>query len=123
MAILLASVALARTLLRLPQVYLIEGYLDRAPEKTKVIDRVDITAPDKKTRWLLVTAYRAPAEILLSRYLSLELKHPWVVGGKREYVARLLDAPEGAQVVATFIVYRTGSPWLMIAQLDQPAAE
>jgi hypothetical protein len=123
LAIAVASVALARPLLRQPPIYLIEGYLDRAPEKTKVIDRVDITAPGKKTRWLLVTSYRAPSDILLSRYLSQELKHPWVVGGKEEYVARLLDAAEGAQVAGKFVIYRTGSPWLMIAELDQPAPQ
>lgn len=104
-----------------PPVYLIHGYIDRAPEKAKVIDRVDITARGKPTRWLLVTSYRAPGDVLLSRYLSSELKHPWVVGGKKEDVARMLDAPPGTEIDGKFVIYRTGYPWIMIAELNRPA--
>jgi len=104
-----------------PPVYLIRGYLDRAPAKTRVIDRVDITAPGKPTRWLLVTFYQASGGVLLDRYLSQQLKHPWVVGGKRRDVARLFAAPSGTTIEGKFIVYTRGYPWIMIAELDRPS--
>ena len=104
-----------------PPVYLIRGYLDRAPAKTKVIDRVDITAPGKPTRWLLVTFYQAPGGVLLDRYLSQQLKHPWVVRGKRQEVARLLESPAGTKIEGKFVVYTRGYPAIMIAELDRPS--
>lgn len=121
--LLTATAALARLHPPLqPPVYLIRGYLDRAPEKTKVIDRVDITATGKPTRWLLVTDYRASGGgVLLGNYLSQNLKHPWVVGGKSEDLRRLFEAPAGTEIDGKFIVYTRGYPLLMIAELDRPS--
>ncbi len=119
---LLAEPALGiHGLLELPPVYRIEGFIDRAPEKTKVIDEVNITAPGKPTRQLLVTDYRAVGGVLLDRYLSRELMGQWVIGGDREMVDRLLTAPAGAAVEGTFVVYTRGYPHLVIGQLDKPS--
>ena len=104
-----------------PPVYLIQGYLDRAPEGATVIDRVEIAATGGPTRLLLVTVYRSAGDLLLDRYLSRELMSPYLVRGKREEVARLLGAPEGAEIKGTFVVYTDGAPWLFIAQLDLPS--
>jgi hypothetical protein len=105
-----------------PPVYLIEGYIDRAADESKVIDRVDVTAPDEPVRWLLVTSYRALGGVLLHDYLSRVLRHPWLVRGRPEEVARLLKAPAGTKVEATFLVYPDGVPSLFIADLDSPPA-
>jgi hypothetical protein len=105
----------------LPPVFQIEGYLDRAPDDAKVIDRVHITAPGKRTRELLVTNYRAIGGVLLDRYLSRELFDKWSVSGDRSAVARLLEAPAGARVAGTFVVYTKGYPTLVVAQLDLPS--
>jgi hypothetical protein len=45
---------------------------------------------------------------------------PYLVSGKNEDVARLIGAPEGTGIKGTFVVYTTGPPWLLIAQLDLP---
>ena len=100
---------------------MIQGYLDRAPEGTTVIDRVQIAATGRPTRWLLVTVYRSPGDLLLGRYLSRELMSPYLVRGKSEDVARLIGAPAGTEIKGTFIVYTAGPPWLFIAQLDLPS--
>lgn len=105
-----------------PPVYLIEGYIDRAPDESKVIDKVDISGQDLPVRWLLVTSYRAIGGVLLNDYLSRTLQHPWLVRGKREDVARLLGAPAGAAVEGTFLVYAGGVPSLFVADLDKPPA-
>jgi hypothetical protein len=104
-----------------PPIYRIQGYLDRAPEGTTVIDRVQIAATDKPARWLLVTVYRSPGDVLLDRYLSREMISPYVVRGKGEDVARLIGAPAGTQIEGTFLVYTNGPPSLFIAQLDLPS--
>src|SRR5438045_8881436 len=84
-----ASAAAFRVPFRIaPPVYLIQGYLDQAPDESKVIDRVDVTAEGESVRWLLVTSYRAIGGVLLGQYLSRTLQHPWLVRGKREDVAR-----------------------------------
>jgi len=105
-----------------PPVYLIEGYVDMAPDESKVIDRVDVTAEGQSTRWLLVTSYKAIGGVLLGDYLSRSLAHPWLVRGKPEEVARLLKAPAGTPVEGTFLVYAGGVPSIFIADLDKPPA-
>jgi hypothetical protein len=104
-----------------PPVYMIQGYLDHAPRGTKVIDRIQITATAKQTRWLLVTVYWDSGDVFLNRYLSRELMSPYWVRGTSEDVARLLGAPEGTEIKGTFVVYTGGAPWLLIAQLDLPS--
>jgi len=105
-----------------PPVYLIEGYIAQAPDESKVIDRVDVTAQGESVRWLLVTSYRAIGGVLLGQYLSRTLQHPWLVRGKREDVTRLLKAPAGSPVEGTFVIYANGVPALFIADLDRPPA-
>jgi len=104
-----------------PPVYMIQGYLDRAPEGTAVIDRVEIAATDKPARSLLVTVYRSPGDVLLDRYLSREMMSPYLVRGKGEDVARLIGAPAGTEIKGTFVVYTDGPPSLFIAQLELPS--
>jgi hypothetical protein len=106
--------------LRQPPIYTIQGYLDRAPAGTTVIDRIQVAATGRPPRWLLVTVYRSPGDLPPSRYLSRELMSPYLVSGKNEDVARLIGAPEGTEIKGTFVVYTTGPPWLLIAQLDLP---
>ncbi|MGH7820668.1 MAG: hypothetical protein ACREQ9_12935 [Candidatus Binatia bacterium] len=103
------------------RLYTIEGYLDRAPEGATVVDRVEIGAIGTPRRQLLVTAYRSPGEILLDRYLSREFRSPYVLRGNRDYLSRLLEAPEGAPIKGTFAVYQQAIPSLLVAQLDRPA--
>ena len=95
----------ASAFLSFPPVYMIQGYLDYAPTGTKVIDRIQITATAKPTRWLLVTSYRNPGDVFLNRYLSRELMSPYWVRGKSEDVARLLGTAEGTEIKGTFVVY------------------
>jgi len=106
----------------IPSPYIIEGYLDRAPPEAKVIDRVEVFSSGRAKRWLLVTSYRAPGEISLDRYLSWPLEHTYAVSGKRDEVARLFEAPAGAQIKGTFLVYARAYPTLVISELDAPPA-
>jgi len=104
-----------------PRIYLIQGYLDRAPDGATVIDRVEIAASGEPSRQLLVTRYRSPGDVLLGGYLSRELISPYRVFGKGGNVSRLLGAPEGAEIEGTFVVYTQAVPSLLIADLDLPA--
>ncbi len=103
-----------------PPVYHIEGYIDRAPEGTKVIDRIQIAAHDEPTRTLLVTVYGTPGVTGLDRYLSREMMAPYQLMGSRDDVSHLLRAPAGTVVEGTFIVYTQGGPALKVASLDSP---
>src|SRR4029077_11411904 len=49
--------------LRQPPIYTIQGYLDRAPAGTTVIDRIQVAATGRPPRWLLVTVYRSPGDL------------------------------------------------------------
>src|SRR5207247_10928100 len=82
---------------RHPPIYTIQGYLDRAPAGTTVIDRIQVAATGRPPRWLSVTVYRSPGDLPPSRYLSRELMSPYLANRKNEAVARLLGAPEGRQ--------------------------
>jgi hypothetical protein len=103
-----------------PPMYIIEGYLDRAPEKATVVDRVQIFTPGRQKRWLLVTSYRAPGEVMLGDYLSWRLRNAYAVSGTREEVDRLFDCAVGTEIKGTFVVYAPAYPLLVIAELDQP---
>jgi hypothetical protein len=115
--VLAAATAASARPLRRPVLYLVHGYLEPAPKSAEIVDRVDITARGKPTRWLLVTSYRAPGPVSLGGYLSRSLRHPWSVSGKRADVDRLLDAPPGTEVEAKFVIYPGGPATLMIAEL------
>ena len=104
-----------------PRPYIIEGYLDRAPNGATIVDRIEIFASDRPKRWLLVTSYRAPGEIPLDRYLSWPLLHTYALSGKREELSRLRDAPAGTEIRGTFIVYTQSYPLLVISELDRPS--
>jgi hypothetical protein len=103
-----------------PPMYIIEGFLDRAPEKVTVVDRVQISARGRQKRWLLVTAYRAPGEVMLGDYLSWPLTNGYVVNGTPEELDRLFGCAAGTEVKGTFVVYAPPYPLLVIAELDQP---
>ena len=103
-----------------PSLYVIEGYLDRAPQGTKIQDRIDISAQGRQ-HTLLVTRYGTPGETGLDRYLSRVMARPFVIRGASEQVERLMDAPPGTKVAGTFAAYTHGSPWLRIADLTAPA--
>ena len=103
-----------------PQLYVIQGYLDRAPEQTAIMDRIDIQAHGTR-RTLLVTWYGTPGETDLDRYLSRSMAQPFTVNGAKEDVRRLIDASPGARVEGTFAAYTDGPPSLLIADLTVPA--
>lgn len=102
--------------------YVIHGYLDRAPKDATVVDQVEIYAHGEETRTLLVTSYRSPGPVMLGEYLSWPFQRPYAVSGARDEVHRLLTAPPGAEVQGKFVVYAPAYPLLVIANLEQPAA-
>jgi hypothetical protein len=103
-----------------PALYVIEGYLDRAPEKVEIRDRIDIVVQGRQHS-LLVTRYGMPGEIGLDRYLSRVMTQPFAIVGTSEEVGRLGAAPSGTRVVGTFAAYTQGAPRLRIAELTEPA--
>jgi len=103
-----------------PPIYHIEGYIDRAPKGTKVIDRIQIAARNEPTRTLLVTFYGNPGDAAPDRYLSREMMSPYQLMGNRDDVSYLLRAPAGTVVEGTFVVYTQGGPALRVASLDSP---
>ncbi len=108
--------------LRQPPLYVIEGYLDSAPEGAEIRDRVDISARGRR-HTLLVTRYGTPGETGLDRYLSRVMQQPFAIEGMPEEVERLGGAPRGAKIVGTFTLYIQGPPRLRIADLTEPAPE
>jgi hypothetical protein len=101
-----------------PELYTIEGYMDRAPSQAEVISRVELSASTTRTRYLLVTACRR------SRATAgdLELGHAARLQGKCEEVSRLLAAPTGAAVKLKFTVYAQPVTSLLAAELADQAA-
>jgi hypothetical protein len=103
-----------------PQLYVIQGYLDRAPENAAIMDRIGIEAHGKR-RTLLVTWYGTPGETGLDRYLSRSMAQPFSVNGTKDDVRRLIEAPPGTRVDGTFVAYTDGPPSLLIADLSSPS--
>jgi len=103
-----------------PELYVIEGYLDHAPEQTEIRDRIEIVVQGRR-HWLLVTRYGTPGEIGLDRYLSRVMTQPFAIEGTSEEVDRLGAAPSGARIAGTFAAYTQGAPRLRIADLTDPA--
>jgi hypothetical protein len=105
---------------RPPPLYLIEGYLDRAPKEADVLDRIDITAQGRR-HTLLITRYATPGETGLDRYLSrVVMAQSFAIQGATEEVDRLAGAPPGTKIAGTFAAYTGGSPWLLIVDLTAP---
>jgi hypothetical protein len=102
-----------------PSLYIIEGYLDRAPQDAKIQDRLEITAHGRR-RTLLVTSYGTPGETGFDRYLSRVMAQPFAIEGPSDEVDRLAAAPAGTKIAGTFAAYTGGSPWLLIADLTSP---
>ena len=115
-----ASAALAVRIPLAPPIYIIDGYLDRAPKDAKVIDQIEISAYHQPKRTLLVTSYRAPGDVMLDRYLSRVLVRPFVITGDPKDVSRILEAPAGTEIKGTFVVYTRSYPSLHIAELESP---
>ena len=105
-----------------PLLYVIHGYLDRAPEGTKILDRIDISANDHR-RTLLVTWYGTPGETTLDRHLSRSMAQPYGIRGPAELVEHMGSAPAGTLIEGKFAVYESGPPWLLIGELDFPDAQ
>ena len=103
-----------------PSLYVIEGYLDRAPQGAQVQDGIDISANGRR-RTLLVTRYGTPGETGLDRYLSRVMAQPFTLRGTSQDVDRLVNAPPGTKIAGTFAAYTQGSPWLLIQDLTAPA--
>lgn len=101
--------------------YTIHGYLDRAPEKTAILDRIDVSSMEGVSRTLFITKYGSPGDVPpYDGNISRDPVRTFSVMGRRQDVSRLLGAPVGAEIEATFIV-SLGSPQsLMIAYLAQP---
>ena len=103
-----------------PSLYIIEGYLDRAPHDVEIQDKIDITAHGRR-HTLLVTRYGTPGETGLDRYLSRVMAQPFAIQGTSEDVERLANAPAGTKIAGTFAAYTCGSPSLLITDLTAPA--
>jgi hypothetical protein len=106
--------------LQTPALYVIEGYLDRAPEQAEIRDRIEIVARGRRHS-LLVTRYGTPGEMGLDRYLSRVMTQPFTIEGTSEDVDRLDAAPNGARIAGTFALYTQGVPRLRIADLTDPS--
>jgi hypothetical protein len=105
-----------------PSLYLIEGYLDRAPRDAEIVDRIAITVQGRR-HTLLITRYGMPGETGPDRYLSRVLPQPFAIQGGSEDVERLAGAPPGTKIAGTFAAYTGSSPWLLIVDLTAPAPE
>jgi hypothetical protein len=101
-----------------PDLYIVEGYLDRAPKSAKIADRIDITAHGRR-RTLLITSY-GPGRIVFDRYLSRGVIQPYSLRGTDEEVSSVIDAPPGTTIRGTFAAYTDAPPWLLIADLSSP---
>lgn len=104
-----------------PQPYVLEGYLDRAPEGTKVLDTIPIVVA-RHERTLLITSY-GYGEINLDLYLSRPMAHSYEIRGSDEAVAQLASAKPGTRIAGTFSAYTDGPPWLLISDLSFPTDE
>jgi hypothetical protein len=102
-----------------PSLYIIEGYLDRAPRNAEIRDQIDIVARGRR-HTLLVTRYGMPGEIGLDRYLSRVMAQPFAIRGASEDVDRIANAPGGTKIAGTFAAYTGGAPSLLIADLTAP---
>ena len=105
---------------RPPPLYLIEGYLDRAPEEAEIIDRIEITTQGRR-HTLLITRYGTPSETGLDRYLSRVTPQSFAIRGASEDVERIANASSGTKIAGTFAAYTGSSPWLLIVDLTAPA--
>jgi len=105
-----------------PSLYIIEAYLDWAPESTKILDRITIKIGDRE-RVLLVTRYGQPGEIGLDLHLSRAMAQPYSIRGSEEDLQRLRGAPKGTRIQGKFVAYMDGPPWLLVSELtigDEP---
>jgi hypothetical protein len=107
--------------IRQPSYYIIEGYLDRAPKDIQIHDRIDIVVGGKR-RTLLVARYGTPGETGLDRYLSRIMAKPFGISGTPEEISSLAQAPAETRITGSFVAYTQGAPWLLIADLTEPAS-
>jgi hypothetical protein len=105
-----------------PSLYVIHGYLDRAPDGEKILDRIDITA-DHHRRTLLVIWYGTPGETTLDLQLSRSMAQPFEIRGPSDLVTRIGNAPAGTRIEGKFAAYTSGPPWLLIAEIDFPETQ
>jgi len=105
-----------------PEMYVIHGYLDRAPEGTKILDRIEISA-DRRGHTLLVTWYGTPGETSFDQHLSRRMAKPFQIRGPEDLVKQIGAAPAGTKIEGKFEAYTNGPPWLLIAELEFPDAQ
>lgn len=101
-----------------PRPYVVEGYLDRAPEGTKILDDISIVV-DRRERVLLITSY-GYGQIDLDLHLSRPMLNKYEIRGPEEAVAQLASAKPGTRIAGTFSAYTDGPPWLLISDLSFP---
>ena len=106
-----------------PSMYVIQGFLDRAPQGTKIADRIDLVHSGYARRPLLVTYYGTPGETPLDLYLSRSMSSRYSLNGADADVQRVMKAPVGTRIDGTFVAYTSGSPSLLIADLQSPSDE
>lgn len=101
-----------------PELYTIDGYLERAPKDAKVLYTAEI-AVGQRQRNLLITAYwrvgtgnRAELVREIGRF------HPdFLLQGPPGDLASIVDAPPGTRIHGTFKFSRGGLPTLLITDL------
>lgn len=103
-----------------PPLYDIEGYLDRAPEGTLVLEEVEIGKDDRR-RTLLVTFYSRPGRgrDRSGLFRDLGLFDPdFHLQGRPADVAEILNAPAGSFLNGTFKHSRRGVHTLLISDVE-----
>jgi hypothetical protein len=103
-----------------PVIYRIEGYLDRAPEGTQVLERVHLGGPSGQQRAFLMTSYRRSGNHGDPWTLVRDLGayHPdFILQGPPKTIAQILDAPAGAHIQGTF-QYLAGTHSLLVNPYD-----
>ncbi len=103
--------------------YTIRGFLDRVPEKTRVLDQLDVSTADGRRRKVFVTGYLNPGDVPPSDgQISRDPRRNFTLRGAAADVGRLMRAPAGATFQGTFVV-SDGSPGsLLLTELADPPA-
>ncbi|MGH7897670.1 MAG: hypothetical protein ACREQQ_06940 [Candidatus Binatia bacterium] len=105
---------------RQPSLYMIRGYLDRAPDGARIVDRIEI-AHGRDARRLLVASYGTPGVTTLDLYLSRSMVQTYWLSGDEAEVKRVMSAPPGTRIEGLFVAYTSAPPKLLIAELTSPA--
>ena len=103
--------------------YTLHGYLDRAPAGVAVLDRVDMTTLDGRSRVLVITQYTKPGDVPpVDGRISREPVRNFTLRGSAADVNRMIGGPANGKVEGSFVVYEGSPAALMITSLAQPSA-